>query len=105
MYYFLTLGFFTCLAIWVFDKLSSKPQQAIKKRLPKYKYKEYINSQEWREKAKKIRKRDGNVCRLCNSKDKELHVHHSTYDRLGCEDDNDLITLCAPCHKKFHNKQ
>lgn len=74
------------------------------KSLPKSKYREYINSQTWKERAKKIRKRDKHVCRLCYTNKEELHVHHATYERLGVEDDNDLITLCASCHNKFHNR-
>lgn len=106
MYYFLGLSFFATFVIWFANKLEKTPKKKVaKKGLPKTKYHEYINSQKWKNKAKKIRKRDDYTCRLCNAKDVELHVHHSTYERLGCETDNDLITLCAPCHKKFHNKQ
>ena len=106
MHHFLILSFFVIFIIWVANKLEKKPKNKIgKKLLPKTKYYEYINSQKWKNIAQKIRKRDGYACRLCNAKNVELHVHHSTYERLGYEADNDLITLCAPCHKKFHNKQ
>jgi hypothetical protein len=27
-------------------------------------------------------------------------VHHKTYERLGCELDQDLEVLCPDCHKK-----
>lgn len=78
------------------DKRKNKP-------LKKIDYKAYINSEEWKRKAKKIRRRDGLRCRLCHTNSTELHVHHSTYERLGFEKDNDLITLCKNCHSKFHN--
>jgi hypothetical protein len=31
-----------------------------------------------------------------------LHVHHYTYERLGCERDEDLVTLCETCHSELH---
>jgi 5-methylcytosine-specific restriction endonuclease McrA len=65
----------------------------------------YIKSKKWRKRRIQILKRDGFKCRLCNAdaNDTLLQVHHSTYDRLGNEDDLDLITLCEECHKMFHD--
>lgn len=98
MYQFLVFIFIFIIILLIKERLYNSGG------LKKTDYKEYINSIAWKNKAKKIRRRDGFVCRLCNAKNKELHVHHSTYQRLGRELDNDLITLCAPCHRKFHNK-
>ncbi len=67
-----------------------------------FKYKIYLQSVEWRDKAKAIMKRDNNKCMLCNSENK-LHVHHKTYDRLYDEEPEDLITLCGLCHRRRHN--
>jgi hypothetical protein len=64
-------------------------------------YYEYMNSEQWRQKSAKIRERDKYKCRLCYSPN-DLVVHHATYERLGHEDDMDLITLCDPCHKIHH---
>lgn len=33
----------------------------------------------------------------------DLQVHHITYERLGCHEIDDLITLCRPCHTKIHS--
>lgn len=38
---------------------------------------------------------------LCNSTS-WLNIHHRTYDRVGCEDMGDLITLCRSCHERHH---
>ena len=43
-------------------------------------------------------------CQLCNAKDKQLHVHHRTYDTFENEPLNDLVVLCEDCHAKFHEK-
>lgn len=64
-------------------------------------YEDYIkHSPIWKEKARKIRERDG-VCRRCES-GKQLHVHHKHYRSLGCELDSDLVLLCKSCHDKLH---
>jgi 5-methylcytosine-specific restriction endonuclease McrA len=34
--------------------------------------------------------------------DRDLHVHHKTYARLGHELDTDLEVLCNVCHTKKH---
>jgi len=31
-----------------------------------------------------------------------LEVHHNTYDRLWCEDPEDLAVVCADCHGTHH---
>lgn len=28
----------------------------------------------------------------------DLHLHHKTYERLGCERDDDVELLCTNCH-------
>ncbi len=66
-----------------------------------FKYKVYLQSVEWREKAKTIMERDNNKCVVCNSTDK-IQVHHKTYDRLYDEEPDDLITLCYVCHNRVH---
>lgn len=46
-------------------------------------------------------------CQLCKSKQR-LHVHHKTYENRGWEWTaplDNLITLCADCHGKFHDKK
>lgn len=63
-------------------------------------YNAYINSDEWREKARRIRERDGYRCQICGASDVPLEVHHLTYARLRRERDDDLITLCHDCHSK-----
>ena len=64
-------------------------------------YKSYINSKAWEEKARRIRRRDGYRCQICGADDLPLEVHHLTYDNLGYEDDDDLITVCHSCHEKI----
>lgn len=69
-------------------------------------YKEYIKSEEWKNKRKEVLKRDKFKCRLCSAKGSEynLHVHHNSYNNLGNEPLEDLITLCKSCHEKHHRE-
>lgn len=65
-------------------------------------YTVYLNSPEWKEKARQRLELDGYRCTKCRSAI-NLRVHHITYASLGHEDiENDLITLCNDCHKKLH---
>ena|SRR3990167_236343 len=69
-------------------------------------YQEYIQSPEWKEKAKQAKEQAGWRCQLCykHNDDKPLHAHHRTYQNLGNEQPGDITVLCADCHAKFHNK-
>lgn len=60
-------------------------------------YQGYLETDAWREVRNRILRRDDFRCVRCSST-KSLQVHHLTYQRLGCEHDNDLVTLCRTCH-------
>lgn len=64
-------------------------------------YTAYINSSKWKSLSAKIRNRDGNKCKLCDS-ERILEVHHLSYVRLGKERNADLVTLCQSCHAEQH---
>lgn len=71
-------------------------------------YKGYIRSDEWKQKEQDRMKVDDYKCVMCGRPGERtrhgLQVHHITYRNLGHEDVlTDLVTLCAPCHKKMHN--
>lgn len=55
--------------------------------------------------AKLVMARDQMVCQLCGIVDGNLHAHHILSRRerpdLAGEVDNG-ITLCGPCHRKWH---
>ncbi len=63
----------------------------------------YYYSPEWENTRQRIFLRDDHRCQACQ-KPAEC-VHHLTYDRLGEENDFDLISLCHACHIKVHNIQ
>jgi 5-methylcytosine-specific restriction endonuclease McrA len=53
-----------------------------------------------------IRKRDEYKCRICGKKrkyhnlvSKKLDIHHVNYNKNDCKSNN-LISLCASCHRK-----
>lgn len=63
-------------------------------------YQAYINSPEWRTRARAAKEQAGE-CALCTSAT-ALEVHHRTYVRLGHEHPKDLVVLCSRCHRRHH---
>lgn len=64
-------------------------------------YYAYIKSRDWHEKVNERLHVDGYRCQICGTA-MNLTVHHITYDHLGYEPMEDLITLCRECHKNIH---
>lgn len=62
-------------------------------------YKRYLKSDKWDTIRNAIIERDNYRCAICSSRD-NLHVHHLTYENVGNEKDEELITLCKGCHFK-----
>jgi transcriptional regulator NrdR family protein len=55
-------------------------------------------------KKRYIRRRDGNKCQKCGEEE-DLHVHHIEPISEGGDNDNlNLITVCADCHRAIHHK-
>lgn len=71
-------------------------------------YKAYLKSPDWKAIKEKVLERDEFRCRCCGRTIDEspLSIHHSTYDILFHEGENDnlkyLITLCKYCHSGIH---
>lgn len=67
-------------------------------------YQEYIQSKEWKAKAKAAKHRANYRCEQCGVLKPEhlLHAHHLTYERLGNERKSDLKVLCNECHAEEH---
>lgn len=64
-------------------------------------YNQYMNSYQWEVTKKKYYSRHGKECRACKT-NLDLHVHHLSYDKLGAEEDTDLVCLCQKCHNYVH---
>lgn len=68
----------------------------------KINYDEYIRSNAWKSRRQQIIARCGGICEGCR-KEKMVHVHHLTYERLGDELLTDLEGVCFPCHQDRHS--
>ena len=69
----------------------------------KWYHEEYLQSEWWKKMREERLKIDGYKCAWCGTTNQDkLRVHHETYVYLGCEDVEDLITLCDDCHGKLH---
>lgn len=66
-------------------------------------YKTYMNSDEWRKKARMLIEKAGYKCKLCGSAI-NICVHHITYDHLFQEESypDDVVVVCKKCHEKLH---
>lgn len=67
-------------------------------------YYEQLKDPRWQRKRLEILQRDDFTCKDCNSKEKQLHVHHTKYINgiLAWEYDSKyLITLCMDCHESI----
>lgn len=65
-------------------------------------YVAYINSDEWRTRARQHRQRCNYRCQLCSRQSGSLDVHHTTegYANLKNEKPWHLLAVCSdPCHK------
>lgn len=62
------------------------------------KYKEYLNSEEWKEKRKEFIELANKECEECGST-KNLQVHHLNYDNIYHESEEDVEVLCDDCHE------
>lgn len=56
----------------------------------------------WETIRQEILERDDHQCQYCGSEKEGLHVHHIDGNSGGASDHfNNLITLCASCHRRF----
>jgi 5-methylcytosine-specific restriction endonuclease McrA len=64
-----------------------------------------LNTENYRALRKQVLERDGWSCQWCGSL-RNLEVHHRTFrSRLGDDTAENLITLCADCHRAEHKFQ
>jgi hypothetical protein len=70
-------------------------------------WEKYLNSAAWREKRQLVLERDGHRCMMCgaNGEGVSLSVHHNTYEQLGNEPLNHLVSLCSLCHPLADQRQ
>lgn len=83
-------------------KFKPKNNKQKQKRLTGLDYKRFLKSPHWIETRRKFYASTVlKECCACRS-ESNLNLHHTTYDRLGFEQDGDLVLLCQPCHKEVH---
>lgn len=64
----------------------------------------YYTKREFQQVRKIILKRDGYTCQLCGNKEKQLIGHHLIPYRISKNNDvENLITVCAHCHRIVEN--
>ena len=66
-------------------------------------YGRYLETDEWRNKRRRVLDRDGGMCQACLIRTAE-QVHHLTYKRVFHEPLFDLISVCRVCHYALHSR-
>jgi len=61
-------------------------------------YRRHIRSPQWRALKQRLLRERGMRCQRCGTPADQLVLHHTTYERLGKERDEDLMLVCRPCH-------
>ena len=61
-------------------------------------YKNYLRSDQWKEKRLLVLKRDKHICQSCMVS-KAQDVHHLTYQFIYNEPLFTLVSVCRPCHE------
>lgn len=85
------------------ERLLNPPQPpADAPKLDNTAYELHMRSKEWRKFRAAILRMRGRKCEKCGTRDKQLELHHKTYDRLGRELASDVKILCVDCHDKRH---
>lgn len=69
------------------------------------KYDEYLKTSAWLARRKQSLQAAGWKCQVCGTADRPLEVHHNSYDRLGHENETDLVVLCGDCHSRHHGTE
>lgn len=64
-------------------------------------YAAYLQSPQWRVFRDRVKAR---ACYCCGKRSPSLQVHHISYDNLGAERPEDVVTVCDDCHAAIHGK-
>lgn len=72
-------------------------------------YEKYLKIDCWDTRRKEYIRVHGTQCELCGAQEamtegrfSPVQIHHLTYERLGCELDDDLVCACNRCHRTMH---
>jgi 5-methylcytosine-specific restriction endonuclease McrA len=67
-------------------------------------YADYLRTAHWLGVRALALSRAGGICKHCHNDAPglRLDVHHLTYERRGCETEEDVIVICRPCHAATH---
>jgi 5-methylcytosine-specific restriction endonuclease McrA len=78
-----------------------RPRLIISQHDRRYRYDQYLRSQQWDLIRGQVRAKYKDTCQECFKAGK-VEIHHKTYERIGAEHIDDLVALCRSCHKALH---
>jgi 5-methylcytosine-specific restriction endonuclease McrA len=86
--------------IWARNSVAWDERLAARRRAWWVWYNRYLQSGAWQIKRYEVLSRDLHMCVECGETAEQ--VHHLTYERVGYEALNDLVSLCVACHQTAH---
>lgn len=66
-------------------------------------YEQYMAGPQWAAVRVNVLRRDKYICQGCFAA-QATEVHHTSYANFGAEFAFELLSLCRPCHERFHAK-
>jgi 5-methylcytosine-specific restriction endonuclease McrA len=67
-------------------------------------YSAYLVSPKWYALRDRVLMRDRYRCQVSGCPSPATQVHHLTYERVGAESLDDLVSVCDPCHELCHRR-
>lgn len=65
-------------------------------------YQRYLKSKSWEQKKEEhFCNPDNSYCQACYTF-KRIQIHHKTYQNVGYEKPEDMVSLCGRCHRDCH---
>ncbi len=66
-------------------------------------YARYLQTEHWQAVRKARNRRANYRCEKCKADNPRPRVHHRSYERIGCELLEDVISYCNKCHESEHD--
>jgi 5-methylcytosine-specific restriction endonuclease McrA len=61
-----------------------------------------LDPESYKQLCQQVLRRDGWRCQSCGTRE-NLQIHHRKFrSQLGCDCEENLITLCVCCHERVH---
>jgi hypothetical protein len=68
-------------------------------------YSDYLKTVHWKNVKEEFTSATGGVCQLCRHPNREIQLHHVSYENVGRETHKDIQVICSDCHARIHARK